>query len=1046
MASLGQVTAAAVAARADTTIALANFNFEINLFTKRIDPPPEYEAVGQHLAKSRLKEAQDGALHITARKLGLLFKSVLPTTPCLIKAYGLRASEISKSAKANPQGDASSYGPFANRIGADATTLWAAATSGHGAIQCYLLACMLARIWDAPEATSLWDEIIVRRKAEVAAKLEAEGEVSTDLMLAAAQQFPRSGLADWDASCRSWLRVADSEKSTQQNKLRLIVDNLDLSVNNKPDTYESVIAGWTTAMEEIEKLLGGIPRSVQGGGVLLGLMAWHLYPDLECLSAPNPRVELKDPLLSGRGILTIGLEPPQGKEARSVYWSLPLAHLRYYGLPVTKSCSTRTSERDRITVDELLFAWFSAYIKSWDRDPSISPEVIRYVGDVALRLHNSLKKTHAKDSALHEASGSVPEKSQSWLLLLSEIANKWVTSLDQPRAQSLRILGRNFCDVAAAPFQKIFTIDTYLELAPELEDKIRLLREIAIGLDAQGGANEDYKYLIVYSYDYGGRHNDGFEIATACLEFGIERGVVNAAGTSRAYRRWISSPTGSSQQPEDIVLEARIQQIRGYNEEAGCHSKPYPIFVKASITQVGEMRFSQGSHRRDRLRCIETPPIAMKLSGQTHSYDVVFGDYQSIALLCRRAGEAFQPIIHQGRAQVKRVEPSPSYTLTMKKLMDLFKPDRVDFDLLAKQLRLDFQTNASLLGMTFINSLYKELREATVDVRAAKVNLSKAHWVRAAFESSRGRHSRLGRGRHETEVLPPSDERVDYLAPSSADTAVSFACIAMMETGSFDFPPSELSSVFALCSADSLYIASALLRDPAHRDDRQVGITRVTGNIGRAGMALMISPPNPTVRNYDLDDWYQYQYQVFNGVLDDSFMGTSLQLSFTEWKQGLNVGTTGGKDIEAYFLETLISVYDRDKWIADLDILSTFRSKRLLTTFIAHNICSCSRAISDTGTQTSNRSVEPPVSKSMRLVSVSNFAEIIIAPSEPGIITATGNWQARLAAASICIARGYMVILKPHNCCWSCLSSVDIGGESVPSIITKASNEVLMIL
>lgn len=39
-------------------------------------------------------------------------------------------------------------------------------------------------------------------------------------------------------------------------------------------------------------------------------------------------------------------------------------------------------------------------------------------------------------------------------------------------------------------------------------------------------------------------------------------------------------------------------------------------------------------------------------------------------------------------------------------------------------------------------------------------------------------------------------------------------------------------------------------------------------------------------------------------------------------------------------------------------------------------------------------------------MSLSNFAEIIMAPSEPGIVTAAGNWQARLAAASIGINKG----------------------------------------
>src|SRR5579862_5688965 len=108
MTSIGNINAAANSFRAEATNALANFNLEVNLFTKRIiSPPAEYAGVGQHLAPSRLKEAQDGVRHTIARKLGILFRSILPSTPELIRAYGSRASEISRSSTANPRGDKS---------------------------------------------------------------------------------------------------------------------------------------------------------------------------------------------------------------------------------------------------------------------------------------------------------------------------------------------------------------------------------------------------------------------------------------------------------------------------------------------------------------------------------------------------------------------------------------------------------------------------------------------------------------------------------------------------------------------------------------------------------------------------------------------------------------------------------------------------------------------------------------------------------------------------------------------------------------------------
>jgi hypothetical protein len=215
----------------------------------------------------------------------------------------------------------------------------------------------------------------------------------------------------------------------------------------------------------------------------------------------------------------------------------------------------------------------------------------------------------------------------------------------------------------------------------------------------------------------------------------------------------------------------------------------------------------------------------------------------------------------------------------------------------------------------------------------------------------------------------------------------------------------------------------------------------------------MIPPKSPAVRDYSVDDWYLYQHQAFDGVLDDSFGGTSLQLSFTGWKQEINVGTTGGKDVEAYYIETVISVYDRAKWIADLDVLETCRSDRLLTSFLSHRYCACSTSTPSTAaaaaaaagvaqTLTNNQLL---AKAPQPLISVGSFAEIIVAPSGPGIITARGNWQARLAAASICIAMGYRVILKPLDYCWPCLSRTSLNGESVSSIIAK-SNALVMIL
>ena len=157
MSSISKLMPSAVNVSLDVAPALANFNFDFTLYKQQA--PKEFEGVGSALSKFRRDEAESGTPHFTARKLGALFEKLLPSTPGLTGAYGERASEISQSSFMTLQ-SRSKYGVFESRVGADATSIWAAATSGHGAIAVHLLACLLARIWEGPEATAIWVQII----------------------------------------------------------------------------------------------------------------------------------------------------------------------------------------------------------------------------------------------------------------------------------------------------------------------------------------------------------------------------------------------------------------------------------------------------------------------------------------------------------------------------------------------------------------------------------------------------------------------------------------------------------------------------------------------------------------------------------------------------------------------------------------------------------------------------------------------------------------------------------------------------------------------
>jgi len=345
------------------TAAAANFRFDFTLI--KYEAPKEYQPLGQYLP-SRLKEdAEHGKMHVTAQRLGALFDEVCPATPHLVKAYGTRVSAIAESvqhATSKLQRD-SIFSAFS---GTDGASIWAAATSSTAALQVQLLACMVARIWPPDEAQSLWIEITKERRKDIATRFEAGEEVPFPTLSAARQlEISKSEVAYWDASARAWLRIADEVKSKEQKKLMLVLDEGTLSVGKGRGTYKDVIEAWTTAMTGMERLLTGAPQATQQGAIVIGLSAWHLYPNLVILKSDRPEMAMNDPLFTVPGaVLTIGLEQTQATSPTGNFWSLSLAHLRHYGPPVlTKREFSRASTR--LSFAQVVQATLGAVLETW---------------------------------------------------------------------------------------------------------------------------------------------------------------------------------------------------------------------------------------------------------------------------------------------------------------------------------------------------------------------------------------------------------------------------------------------------------------------------------------------------------------------------------------------------------------------------------------------------------------------------------------------------------------------------------------------------------
>jgi hypothetical protein len=338
------------------------------------------------LTTTRRKNAESGSANKTARRLGALFEQLVPPTPRLVKTYGLRVSEVAETPAVNPAGKAKD-GPFQAFLGADGTSIWAAATSGgfnfgiHAPIAVHLLACMLARAWEAKVATSIWAELVKERQKEVEDD-SYTNSTSASGLLAAQQEITREQLALWDASARAWLRSADEAKLREQKKLVLITKNIGLPVAGGQTTYQKVIGAWKQAMIGFENIIGGMPQLISDGTILLALSSWHLYPNLIIIGGQVKDTQFKDRLLPSLAVATIGLSH-KDEDDQAIRWSLTLSHLYHYGEPVAV---TSTGGNTRVTIQQLHVVALGGLFRAWGLPLSESTNVANWM----LGLWNAL--------------------------------------------------------------------------------------------------------------------------------------------------------------------------------------------------------------------------------------------------------------------------------------------------------------------------------------------------------------------------------------------------------------------------------------------------------------------------------------------------------------------------------------------------------------------------------------------------------------------------------------------------------------------------------
>ncbi|ROV88482.1 hypothetical protein VPNG_10361 [Cytospora leucostoma] len=429
---------------------------------------------------------------------------------------------------------------FAAHAGIDGTSIWAAATSSPTALHVQLLACMLARVWPANDATSIWVELVEGRRKEIEDKWNQNYALPYQSLASAAQsQISRASLAEWDASARSWLRTADRVKVKCQNQLMILVANVNVPINEEMKVYQNVIPAWHSALESIKKLVSGMPQASNYGPSLLALSSWHLYPDIILMGPTAVSHPFDDPLIRPGGTLTLGLARPGGVALRGVFWSLSLAHLNFYGRRPVEREALLDLQSHRLTFQQFMLAVFGAFLVHW----GVSGPGVEGPARFFIALRDSIQKAAGNDQLSPGSGHFRPTLTIDGTQTINLFARAAAASLDARKFQDaldLRLIalgGRKASkflpNMSPKNFIGLCDPGILISLLKGPDERINFLRRILLQSDSPSLNQEAHTYLIRF-----------FESDTASLQEQWEVGRVAGITTGKTRRE--AFPRGSS--------------------------------------------------------------------------------------------------------------------------------------------------------------------------------------------------------------------------------------------------------------------------------------------------------------------------------------------------------------------------------------------------------------------------------------------------------------------------------------------------------------------
>ena len=786
----------------------------------------------------------------------------------------------------------------------------------------------------------------------------------------------------------------------------------------------------------------------------------------------SKKVDQKDELVHPGGVLTLGLDSKE-EEDRGVYWSLPLAHLRYYGDPVmSKHCLT--SDSARLSMDQLLQVALGSLFRSWGVK---MPNVYKAAQLIAL-MHLSCQKAVPHVSGAR-VDNDVTLYHNPWMDLLGKAASDFL-SADDDKELYRRLVGLGLRRGPLLTAKKgvctgVWRLDTanLVSLMRDEGDKVEFLRELALQCNIDPHSlvirvrNCDSVAptadLEISPMDWIFRHSEN-EVRADLVQYSFMTAVpLNASALSgqkatmpgcrfgrcelisadqRTTKKLDPSTPDALTEMVDLHLEIDAENITTADDDLSFNWVEPPSYYRSSCSNLRKTAISLATsaateicgddvEMQDIQRFGEDEPSTSSQEyrrkegpGIDHSseccsdsqvkFKFLAGDPRTAALYVREGASKVRSFKRTVKLDhiIKCFEDGKiNPYLLSRHLMSMMRSTlppgtshRILEDTLqtANELAAQREIVRSLHALSMAADVYHDLPGATISSTIAtsgSITLANAKWAQ------QGGNLR-GCGTVGGFLWPKSHPGpLRRLRLSEYDPV--FACITMFESGFFDFDPEDFREVMAISSADSIYVSQQLLHAPTYKSLSEFSVRRVVGNVGRIGLSLLMPPPDPRILSVDSERWKNVQHMEFDGIAKDSFHETSLHLGFSGYSLPKTTGKHRGAYIAASYVETLISVHDRGRWIADLSFMQD------------PGAYSHVHACSDPDHVCREEKLWDLIPD---LVSIDNWDELLDPPNGPAVIRAANNWQACLAATVISERLGKRAIVC-EVWCQECIST-----------------------